>query len=338
VQYDAITNDVTGNDFQWRMTAEDTLTGQLLLSDSRNPDRPDLAPSLAGQALRSHAWDLRYDRSTRTWDGNLEVKELGDGFRVDDGFEPQVGFRQVRGGAGYTLYPAGTLWNRIHLFLGERYTTDTHGGLLMSRTQPSVSANGFWNSYMELDWNDDRVRVGNRVFGNQQVAYVVNMSPSSLLSQVQVTGFVGKQVDYDNVRPGRGALINLQLTLRPTDHLTFDGIGAYDWLDVTVGGRDGRLFTATIARLRASYTFTACSFLRLIGQDVRTVRRPDLYLAPVARRDDARTLSALFGYRLNWQTVLFLGYGDESALDLLGQRFAPLSRTVFLKISYAFQR
>jgi len=136
---------------------------------------------------------------------------------------------------------------------------------------------------------------------------------------------------------------------------TFDSIGAYDWLDVTAGPRGGgrlgpgggRLFTATVGRVRASYTFTARSFLRLIVQQVRTERHPELYLAPVSRRDEARTLSALFGYRLNWQTVLYVGYGDESAIaagvgggvgggDPL--RLAAASRTVFFKVSYAYQR
>jgi hypothetical protein len=351
-------NRVAGPDFQWRMTGDDTLTGQLLLSDTQDPNRPDLDPSLTGGSRRSHAFDVRYERSTRTWDGNVEARELGGGFRVDDGFEPQVGFRQVRGGVGYNFYPTGSpLWHHVHVFLGERYTTDTRGALLMSRTQPAVSFNGFWNGYYELDWNGDRVRVGNRVIGGEQIAFFANMTPSRLLSLVAVNGFVGKQPDYDNARPGRGGLVNVQVTLRPTAHLTLDSIGAYDWLDVTAGPRGGgrlgpgggRLFTATVGRVRASYTFTARSFLRLIGQQVRTERHPELYLAPISRRDEARTLSALFGYRLNWQTVLYVGYGDESAIaagvgggagggggDPL--RLAAASRTVFFKVSYAYQR
>ena len=48
--------------------------------------------------------------------------------------------------------------------------------------------------------------------------------------------------------------------------------------------------------------------------------------------------SALFAYKLNWQTVLFLGYGDSSVLQDWGD-LAHSSRQFFLgKISYAFQR
>jgi hypothetical protein len=49
------------------------------------------------------------------------------------------------------------------------------------------------------------------------------------------------------------------------------------------------------------------------------------------------TASALFAYKLNWQTVLFLGYGDERALSL-DDRLEPSGREVFFKISYAYQR
>jgi hypothetical protein len=47
--------------------------------------------------------------------------------------------------------------------------------------------------------------------------------------------------------------------------------------------------------------------------------------------------SALFAYKLNWQTVLFVGYGDNRTL-VDGDRLEPANRQVFLKVSYAFQR
>ncbi|MDQ5857416.1 MAG: hypothetical protein M3542_03960, partial [Acidobacteriota bacterium] len=46
--------------------------------------------------------------------------------------------------------------------------------------------------------------------------------------------------------------------------------------------------------------------------------------------------SALFAYKLNWQTVLFLGYGDNRALSELDE-FEKAGRQLFLKLSYAFQ-
>jgi hypothetical protein len=44
----------------------------------------------------------------------------------------------------------------------------------------------------------------------------------------------------------------------------------------------------------------------------------------------------LFAYKLNWQSVLFLGYGDNRALDE-NEDLQRAGRQIFLKLSYAFQ-
>jgi len=69
-------------------------------------------------------------------------------------------------------------------------------------------------------------------------------------------------------------------------------------------------------------------------------RRQDPALFPfaVASEDIATTGSALFAYKLNWQSVLFVGYGDERSWSLETGDLEPSSRSLFLKVSYAFQR
>jgi len=180
------------------------------------------------------------------------------------------------------------------------------------------------------------VRAGSRLFDRRQLVYNLNMTPRPLFS-ISLSGFLGQEIDFDNVRPGRGGSVVSQLTLRPTDHLAVDLYLTYNWLDVTAGGQSGRLFTADVARVRIVYCFDARTFLRLVGQDVRVDRHPSLYFAAVTPRDDARSLSALLGYRLDWQTVLYLGYDDERAIVDASGRLLPSSRTLFFKASYAFQ-
>jgi Domain of unknown function (DUF5916) len=51
-------NRVIGPDFQWRPSANDTLTGQVLYSWSRTPDRPDLSPEWTGESLSGHGLDV----------------------------------------------------------------------------------------------------------------------------------------------------------------------------------------------------------------------------------------------------------------------------------------
>jgi hypothetical protein len=126
--------------------------------------------------------------------------------------------------------------------------------------------------------------------------------------------------------------------LRPTDHLELVLNGGRQWLDVSPGGASQRLFTDEVARVKATYTFSARTFLRLVVQRVRTERDPALYTFAVKPRSEDFTRSALFAYKLNWQTVLFLGYGDDRRLANGRGGLAEVDWQLFLKVSYAFQR
>ena len=91
-------------------------------------------------------------------------------------------------------------------------------------------------------------------------------------------------------------------------------------------------------RVRLTYTFTARCFARVIGQWVETTRDPSLYTDEVDARDADFGGSALIAYKLNWQTVLFVGYGDNRALAEDTDDLQPTDRSLFVKLSYAFQR
>ena len=97
------------------------------------------------------------------------------------------------------------------------------------------------------------------------------------------------------------------------------------------------LLARLLARLRAVYTFNAKSWLRLIGEWQTIDRDPALYDFEVAATSGDFAGSAVFAYKLNWQTVFFLGVGDERTQDPNGD-LQPLGRQAFFKISYAFQR
>ena len=77
--------------------------------------------------------------------------------------------------------------------------------------------------------------------------------------------------------------------------------------------------------------------IRLIGQYQETRRDPALWIEPVVAKEGSFAGSALFSYKLNWQSVLFVGYGDARALDEVNYTLLPTGRQFFLKVSYAFQ-
>ena len=149
----------------------------------------------------------------------------------------------------------------------------------------------------------------------------------------------GSAIDFENVREGDGAGAALEAILRSRKHLEVKINAEHNQLDVDLpDGRSGRVFTADLARIRATWTFTPRIFLRLISQQVETRRDPALYVDTVTEKDSELQSSVLFGYKLDWQSVVYLGYGDSRTfLTESGQR-EPSSREIFFKVSYAFHR
>lgn len=339
-------NRVLGPDFQWRPNDADTVSGQLLFSVSETPKRPELAAEWDGRKLSGGGLDCWWSHSTRSFDSGVQVKAFGEGFRADAGFVPQVGFREAYGEVGYTWHLTGFL-SKVRTFAFTDPMWDNEGGTIRNLFAAGVSANGRWNSTAKITLWADRWRVsrpdseqgGYRRVPKKQLRFTLQVSPSQLVSQLFLEGAIGQEIDWDNARPGHGATLTLGASFRPTDHLALRLDTSRRWIDVRpdTGGRERRLFTAQVERLKATYTFNARSYLRLIGQYDRTDAEPSLYRGPVPERSGSFAGSALVAYKLNWQSVLFLGYGDDRVLDEDGSLLRT-GRQLFLKLSYALQR
>ena len=338
-----------GPDFQWAPTATDRVTAQYLYADSREPDRPDLTEVWNGEHLSGHGLFLDWTHTTRTLFVETTYRDFSDGFRADNGFVPQVGYREGNVNVGRPFYPTSGLFNFLRPRVGEDYQEDREGFLIFRRIYPGIDFQGRKNLTGFAGANLDTVRVAGRLLSADYAVFQVQVDPSRRFSRIAVTGAVGQQIDFDNAREGHGGDVAVTLTLTPTDHLGLVLLGERSWLDVRPGGgaAEGRLFTATIARLKATYVFNAQFFIRAIGQWVETKRDPELYTFDVAAREGRFDGSVLFAYRLNWQSVAYLGYGDARALAPAPEaalvhaptyRLEPVGRQFFLKLSYAFQR
>ncbi|HEV7669804.1 MAG TPA: DUF5916 domain-containing protein [Thermoanaerobaculia bacterium] len=326
---------VFGPDFQWRKGG-DLVTGQFLLSDSRTPIDPERkVPEWDGRQLRSHGAYLEHLRSSKGYELFTSYTDIGDDFRADVGFLPQVGYRE--GLSQYTRlwYPKHGPFLSVRPGFAVRYGEDSSGRLLLSRVVPKFSFDGAHNSFSEISYKFERIRSRDKMIDRQYVEYYAEISPSRRFGEITLSGFIGDDVDFDNSRPGKGGTVKLTSVIRPGQHLELQLSATKRWLDVS----SGRFLTSDLGRLRANYNFNSRTFLRLIGEEIRTTvdltRKPTP--KPGKERKQERTGSALLGYKLNWQTVLFLGIGDARSLDNQGD-LAPVARKAFFKVSYAFQR
>jgi hypothetical protein len=328
---------LVGPDFQWRPSSADVVTGQLLFSESRAPNRPDVADEWDGRALSGGAFNAHWNHSTTHFDSFAFYKDIADGFRADTGFVPQVGLREAFGFAGWTVRPKGFV-SRQRSFLNLDYQADRTGALITRSIEPGVGMDTRYSGFMQFRFLDDRTRAGDVVIGRRLFGYIAQFSPSRVVSRIGVDGTAGRDIDFANARPARGATVNLNATLHPTDHLELALIENQRFLNVDrPAGGSGRFLTQRVSRLRGTYTFTSRLFARVIAQYVATSRDPLLSPTEVSARSGELSGSALLAYKINWQSVMFVGYGDERELNDR-ERFDQLNRQFFVKLSYAFQR
>jgi hypothetical protein len=331
-------NRVVGPDFQWRPFASDSITGQFLYSTTKTPDRPDLASEWNGQSLSGSASNIQWSHNTTHYDAFAFYKNIGDGFRADSGFVPQVGYQETYGSTGWTFRPDGFL-TRVRTFLNLDRQVDQTGALISHEIQPGIGMDTKWSGFMQYRFIDDVIRAGDRDIERKQFGYIVQFSPSRTFAYLEMDGLLGQDIDFANARPATGTTINLNATLNPTNHLNLQLLQNIQWVNVEAGTAEPqRLFTARVSRLKATYNFTARLFFRAIGQYVWTTSDPSLYITdPPDAHDGTFSGQGLLAYRLNWQSIVFVGYGDDRQLTELDQ-LARLDRSFFVKVSYAFQR
>jgi hypothetical protein len=104
---------------------------------------------------------------------------------------------------------------------------------------------------------------------------------------------------------------------------------------------DDWAFIANLSQIRAVYNFNVRTFFRAILQYQNIERNPDKYGTSVTREAKSFFTQLLFSYKVNPQTVLFLGYSDnaEGMLNSEAVRIdlTRYNRTFFLKLGYAWR-
>jgi hypothetical protein len=341
-------NRVFGPDFQWRPRPTDTFTGQALWSESRTLNRPDLAGEWNGQTLQDRALITSWNHATRTIDWYAQAMDVGPEFRADNGFISQVGFRELYAAGGYTVRPKDRFFSRLRFF-GQTYFDEQQDGTTLQRNaQVGIGADGKRASFWRIELNRDEFRVvdvNGESFMLQRVRprLEIQASPTRALGNLFVIAYAGDEIDFANARKGSGVNLSVGATWRPDIHTTVTFSGDRRWLDVDPGtGEKGRLFTVHRERVRTTYMFNSRCFVRLIGEYLETRRDPTLYVVPPggtppAPKSADLTFSGLLAYKLNWQTVLYGGYGDQNQYLAASDRLEKRGRQMFAKVSYAWQ-
>jgi hypothetical protein len=325
-------NRVIGPDFQWRKETN-SVTGQILYADTRTPNRPDLSSEWNGRPLHSWAGQVVWAHNA-PFDWLVMAKTVGTAFRADNGFLPQVGIRELKVITGRRWSLSHGPLSTIRPYGNIDVQTDQRGATVHRVTIGGIYLEGVRGLKVTLaGYFHDRYRVLGLLPEQSYFVWSVEAAPSRYLPQILFKGRTGESIDFVEGRVGHGSSITIAMTTRPTDRLTLDIRSEEERLDIAAG----RLFTARVQRLKAIYSFSARSLIRLIAQYTPTKSNPALYSAETSAHSGSFDGSVLYSFRLNPQTVFFAGYGDDRVLterNVLKRE----ARSLFLKISYALQR
>jgi hypothetical protein len=144
---------------------------------------------------------------------------------------------------------------------------------------------------------------------------------------------MGDQIDFANSRLGDQVFLEPFVNWNVNRNLLVRFQGTLSRLD----SKDGpNIFDAQLFDLRLTWQFNVRSYIRFTTQYQVIDRNPDEYNDPVdsETRDVGRQL--LYSYKLNPQTVFFLGYSDQLVEDDLIDNLTTTDRTWFMKIGYAW--
>ncbi|MBM3308322.1 MAG: carbohydrate binding family 9 domain-containing protein [Candidatus Eisenbacteria bacterium] len=302
-----------------------------LFSSTDYPDSLAADYSQESGRFDGHVYSLHVGRYTSGLDVYGQYYDVSRGFRNDLGFVPDVGHRDVELGAGHTWQrDAGSWWTMLNAGGCYRREETEDGDVRAEGARLWAHYNGPKESHVEADgWVGTEVFAGEE-FDTWSAEVETGFWPTGWLFAM-LEGKYARAIDYANARNGDLVAVFPYVGLKAGRHLSANVGQRYERMNVD----EGRLYTANVTYLKAVYQFSPEMFVRAILQYVDCDRAPELHPFPVEPEEQSLTSQVLFSYKLNPQTVLFLGYGDahygSGTVDL-----TQTDRTFFAKVGYAW--
>lgn len=324
-------NYVVGFDGNYRIDESNTIKGQIVSSDTKH-SATTTSNSLSDQAVK-----LTYKHDSEYWEVTAEHQSIGKDFRADLGFMPRADISTNKLLVNRLFYgDEHSAWQEARVS-GQHQTKHSKKGELLEKSfASSFGIDGPMLSYFDVmlthaekvglrhDNSNEAIENNTTLFTENQVTLYGRVQPTTNL-YTDLSYTFGDKIDYANNRLGDYQEVAAIVTYNVNDHLELDLYLTHGKLDA----ESSNVYVADLAELRVSYQFDVHSYLKLnlvySDVDVNTgINQKEL------------STQLIYAYKLNPQTVFFLGYSDAS------EQYAPLTslerreKTFFTKISYAW--
>jgi len=336
---DGYSNRVLGADAFVRFSPTDFIRAQVIGSRTKYPNElaADLDQPLG--TFSGSAEHITYAHDSQAWNAWAWYERYGREFRADQGFIPRVDTAEIGAGVQHNWYGAPEdFWTKFQLWVDGSRIADHEGDLTDQVYGINLSANGPLQSSLNARVAQRKELFAGALYANlDRQNFFFNIRPTGDFT-CSLGGEFGEYVDYVNAtnvapRSGRLARFSPGFTWNIGRHLYVQVDNTSESLTVP----QGRLYRANLTQARFVWQFNVRTFVRAIFQYAEVSRDLALYRSPADYDSKSRSLftQLLFSWKLNPQTVFFLGYSDtrlgDVTVDLLQN-----DRTVFLKVGYAW--
>jgi hypothetical protein len=324
-------NHAGGLDGFVRFSPTKTLRFQYLHSETSYPDSIVEEFGQPENGFGGDAFMAEFQHMGRDWAYRLSYEDLSPEFRADYGYIPRVDTRTGDVILQRILWGKADSWfTQLAFSLGGEVVYDHSGRLTDQQFVAAGAYRGPLQTIVQLRFNQNKELYIGTLYDLTQAAFMAEIKPASGL-WFSLTGQFGDAVDYSNSREADAFRLLLGTELGIGRHLNLNFGHIFERLSL----KGNEIYTANLPQLRLIYNFNVRTFVRAIFQYRDVHRNEALYMSPVAVKSQTFFTQFLFSYKINPQTVLFIGYSDNY-LGLKDISITQTDRTFFIKIGYAW--
>ncbi len=328
-------NRVYGADGLMRFAGTEGIQFQALGSSTRYPLEAAKERQLPGDEISDYAASLEYAHDSRNWSWSVSGTDFAPEFRADAGFIERVDYRGCGTDFSRTWWGGpGATFTQTNVGFETTYA-ENHDGTPTDRLAAAyANITGPRELYLRPRFEHKSERFAGRDFTTDFGLLRYGARPSGRFNFWGVVAY-GEGVDYDNLQVARRHWGGPGFSYNYGRHVEFTIDHTYEYLSFA----GARIYSANLIQSRLVYQFTTRALARCIVQltDVdfnRSAYRPELQ--PDVPSGSARLLLQLLGsYKVNAQTVVYVGYSDV-ARGRHPHLVRPRDRTVFAKLGYAW--
>jgi hypothetical protein len=324
-------NHVVGADAFFRLSNKKNINVQFLHSNTQYSGAVAHRYFQPEGEFGGNAFKIDFMHVSRNVVYGFEYADLGRNFRADFGFIPRVDFKRMRGFVQPILWgKKGGWYDRLSLFVQGERVVDHDGNLTDSNLQFSINYHGPMQSIGFARYEVRKELYAGMEYDLENASAFLEIQPWGGF-RFYVYGQTGDWIDYANLRQADTVVMNPGFEWGIGKHLNLNINHIYEHLSLSAGEQ---IYTANLTQGRVVYNFNVRTFVRAILQYTDIQRNADLYGFPVDPSTRTLFMQFLFSYKINPQTVLFLGYSDNQT-GFQGIDLTRKNRTFFLKIGYA---